>query len=61
MFKKINFEIAEENCTCTYSGKDVSEEEAIRLLKNPNVISLTVTRMTRGEYLKGCKPINLSK
>jgi len=59
MFKKVHFEQAEGNCTCTYDGKDVSEEEAIRLLKNPNVIALTVTRMTRGEYLKGCKPIKL--
>jgi hypothetical protein len=59
MFKRVKFEQAEGNCTCTYDGKDVSEEEAIRLLKNPNVISLTVTRMTRGEYLKGYKPINI--
>jgi len=51
MFKKIKFQIAESSTLITtMEGKDVTLEEAIRLLKNPNIINFTATKMTPKEF-----------
>lgn len=52
MFKKIQFQVADGNCVDTMEDKNVSIDDVIRLLKNPNVINMTVTKMTAGQYLK---------
>lgn len=52
MFKKIKFQVADGNCVDTMEGNNVSIDEVIRILKDPNVINMTVTKMTAGQYLK---------
>lgn len=52
MFKKIKFQVADGNCVDTREGENVSVDEVIRILRDPNVINMTVTRMTAGQYFK---------
>lgn len=52
MFKKIKFQIASGNCVDTMEGEDVSVDEVIRIIKDPNMINITITKMTAGEYLR---------
>lgn len=52
MFKKIKFQVADGNCVDTLEGDNISIDEVIKILKDPNVINLTATRMTSGQYLK---------
>jgi hypothetical protein len=59
-FKKIKFQLTQGSVVSTMEGEDVSLDEAIRILKDPNIISVTVTRMTPKEYLKTQTPVNLS-
>lgn len=42
----------------TYKGDDVTMEEVMELLKNPEVITLTVTKETPAQYLKRVGPVN---
>ena len=42
----------------TYKGDDVTIEEVMELLKNPEVITLTVTKETPAQYLKRVGPVN---
>lgn len=59
MFKKIKFKVAEGRCVMGYECKNVTAQEAKRLLDDPNVIQITLIRMTDSEYLKTVKPVNV--
>jgi len=61
MFKKIKFEVADGNVVSTYEGKDKSLEDVIKILKDPCVISISATKMTRSEYFKNNNKIKGEK
>lgn len=52
---KIKFQYASGKAVFDYKNDSATLEEAIDLLNNPNVIKITVTKMTPGAILqKGC-------
>jgi len=55
---KVKFQHAQGKAVITYKGDDVTMEEVLELLKNPNVITLTVTKETPAQYLKRVGPVN---
>jgi len=55
---KVKFQHAQGKAVITYKGDDVTMEEVLELLKNPNVITLTVTKETPAQYLKRVGPMN---
>jgi len=58
MFKKIKFQIAQGNFVNTYEGKNKSIEEIIEIIKDPDMISLSVIKMTPAQYLKSKKSVD---
>jgi hypothetical protein len=52
MFKKVKFDLARDNVISTMNGENVSLSEAIRILKDPNVINFSANKMTRKEYFE---------
>jgi uncharacterized protein with FMN-binding domain len=52
MFKKVKFELSDGNFVDTYEGENKSLADVIAILSDPNIISLTVTKMTKSEYFK---------
>lgn len=52
-FKKVKFNFAHGKSVETKEGKNISLDEAIRILKDENVISFSAVRMTSKEYFKG--------
>lgn len=55
---KIKFQHATGRAVVSYKNDDGTIEEAIELLKNPDVISITVTKMTPAQYLKKAGALN---
>lgn len=55
---KVKFQRAKGRAVVTYKGDDVTMEEVMELLKNPEVITLTVTKETPAQYLKRVGPVN---
>jgi hypothetical protein len=55
MFKKVKFQLAQGNCVNTYECKNKSIDDIVEIIKNPNMISLSVVKMTPAQYLKGKK------
>ena len=56
---KVKFQHAKGRAVVTYKGgDDVTIEEVMELLKNPEVITLTVTKETPAQYLKRIGPVN---
>lgn len=53
---KVKFQHAKGRAVVTYKGDDVTIEEVMELLKNPEVITLTVTKETPAQYLKRVWP-----
>lgn len=49
---KIKFQYASEKAVFDYKNDSATLEEAIDLLNNPNVIKITVTKMTPAQYFK---------
>ncbi len=55
---KIKFQHAMGRAVVSYKNDDGTIEEAIDLLKNPDVISITVTKMTPAQYLQKAGALN---
>lgn len=55
---KVKFQHAEGKVVVTYKNNDITLEEVVELLKNPNVITLTVIKETPAQYLKRAGPVN---
>lgn len=49
---KIKFQYAEGKAVFDYKNDCATLEEAVELLKNPNVIKITVTKITPAQYFK---------
>ena len=49
---KIKFQYASGKAVFDYKNDSATLEEAIDLLNNPNVIKITVTKMTPAQYFK---------
>lgn len=52
---KIKFQHASGCSVITYKNDYGTLEHAIKLLENPDVINITVTKMTPAQYLKKAK------
>ena len=49
---KIKMQVANGSAVYTMKGEEDTIEQVIALLKNPDVISITVTKQTPNEYFK---------
>lgn len=54
---KIKFKVGAGKAVLEYKD-DCTLEEAVELLSDPKVISITVTKMTPAEYLKKAGAVN---
>lgn len=55
---KIKFQHACGKAVISYKNDDGTLEEAVALLKNPEVISITITKQTPSQYLKKVGAMN---
>lgn len=58
---KIKFQHATGRAVISYKNDYGTIEEAIELLKNPDVINITVTKQTAAQYLKKARALNENK
>ena len=54
---KVKFQYAKGKAVVSYHA-DVTLEEALDILRDPDVITLTVTKKTAAQYLKEVGPVN---
>lgn len=54
----VKFQHVQGRAVVTYKGDDLTMEEVMELLKNPEVITLTVIKETPAQYLKRIGPVN---
>lgn len=52
---KIKFKVGQGNAVFEYKADHQTLEQAIELLKDENVISISVVKQTPAQYLKGIK------
>ena len=55
---KVKFNYADGSAVYTYTNDDATLQHAVDLLKDPNVISITVTKQTPTQYLKTQRALN---
>ena len=55
---KIKMQVANGSAVYTMKGEEDTIEQVIALLKNPDVISITVTKQTPNEYFKSKRKKN---
>lgn len=55
---KIKFKVADSRAVFEYVKNNASLEEAVDLLQRDEVISISVSKCTPTQYLKGQKAIN---
>lgn len=55
---KIKMQVANGSAVYTMKGEEDTIEQVIALLKNPDVISITVTKQTPNEYFKSKRKEN---
>lgn len=55
---KIKMQVANGSAIYNMRGEEDAIEQVIELLKNPNVISITVTKQTPNEYFKTVRKEN---
>lgn len=49
---KIKMQVANGSAVYTMKGEEDTIEQVVALLKNPDVISITITKQTPNEYFK---------
>lgn len=49
---KIKFKVGEGRCVFEYTNGRATLDEAVRILQDPNVLSISVTKCTPNQYLK---------
>lgn len=49
---KIKFKVGEGRCVFEYANPNATLDEAIRILQDPNVLSISVIKCTPNQYLK---------
>jgi hypothetical protein len=56
---KIKFNYAQGSVVATYKNDNATLQQAEEMLHDPSVISITVTKQTAAQYLKGQRALNV--
>lgn len=55
---KAKFNVVCGRAVFSYKSDDITLNKAIELIRNPEVISITITKQTPAQYLKSQKALN---
>lgn len=55
---RAKFNVAHGRAVFSYKSDDITLDKAIELVRNPEVISVTITKQTPAQYLKSQKALN---